>query len=155
MTTCSKKNIWKRIKEDKKLRVQSTCSRLFFPSFFEPASSICIQYLILNPNHSMKLFNSLGLWRNLQKLDLNLPEISCSGSPLLCLCVKLFGFVLFVNILSSLMLVLNWDTLASQKSFSFVIVWNINALSITHVEHRLIDFVYYSIFMVQWFQSIL
>ena len=68
--------------------------------------------------------------------DLNLPEISCSGSPLLCLCVKLFGFVLFVNILLSLMLVLNWDTLASQKSFSFVIVWNINALSITHVERR-------------------
>ena len=74
------------------------CSRLFFSTFFESASSIPIGNCILCSNHSIKLLVLIGFLRNLQECDLNLPDISCSGSPLLCLCVKIFCFVVFVNI---------------------------------------------------------
>ena len=108
--------------------------RSFFSSSFEPASYTLVGRLILNPNQPMILFNLLGLQRNLSKFEMNLPEIYLFGSPLLCLCVNFFLFCIVLKISANISLYLNWDTLVSLKYFSFVIVSNINALSITHVE---------------------
>ena len=70
-------------------------SRSFFSSSFEPASYSLVGRLILNPNQPMILFDLLGLQRNLSKFEMNLPEIYLFSSPLLCLCVNFFCFVLF------------------------------------------------------------
>ena len=70
-------------------------TRSFFSSSFEPASYSLVGRLILNPNQPMILFDLLGLQRNLSKFEMNLPEIYLFSSPLLCLCVNFFCFVLF------------------------------------------------------------
>ena len=69
--------------------------RSFFSLSFEPASYSLVGRLILNPNQPMILFNLLGLQRNLSKFEMNLPEIYLFSSPLLCLRVIFFCFVLF------------------------------------------------------------
>ena len=104
----------------------------FFSAFFEPARSILIGNLIFFSNHSIKLLVLIGFLWNLQKCDLNLPDISCSGSPWLCLCVKKFCFVIVFNCLCQF---LNWDILLLGN---FLLLWfaKINALSITHIESR-------------------
>ena len=94
-----------------------TC-RSFFSAFFEPASSSPIGNCILYSNHSMKLLVLIGFLRNLQKCDLNLPDISCSGSPLLYLCVKNFLFCNcfhFYDFYHMFLSVLNWDVLLQWK----------------------------------------
>ena len=103
-----------------------------FQRFFEPASSILVQNLILYSNHSMKLLVLIGFLRNLQKCDLNLPDISCSGSPLLCLCVKNFCFVIVFMFLSV------FELRHTSSLEFFLLLWfaKIDALSITHVESR-------------------
>ena len=74
----------------------------------------------------------IGFLRNLQKCDLNLPDISCSGSPLLCLCVKNFLFCNCFHVFVSF-----WT-----ETYFFIgiffLLWfaKIDALSITHVESR-------------------
>ena len=106
--------------------------RSFFSAFFEPASSSPIGNRILYSNHSMKLLVLIGFLRNLQKSDLNLPDISCSGSPLLCLCVKKFLFCNCFHVFVSF-----WT-----ETYFFIgiffLLWfaKIDALSITHVESR-------------------
>ena len=77
------------------LGVSSPNIRSFFSSSFEPASYSLVGRLILNPNQPMILFNLLGLQRNLSKFEMNLPEIYLFSSPLLCLRVIFFCFVLF------------------------------------------------------------
>ena len=79
-----------------------TSSRSFFSALFEPASSIPIGNRIIYSNHSIKLLVLIGFLRNFQKCDLNLPDISCSGSPLLCLCVKIFCFVIVFKFLPNI-----------------------------------------------------
>ena len=81
----------------------------------------------------MKLLVLIGFLRNLQKSDLNLPDISCSGSPLLCLCVKNF---LFCNCFHVFCQFLNWDILLHWNFFLLLWFAKIDALSITHVESR-------------------
>ena len=76
-------------------QVRWILNRSFFSSSFEPASYSLVGRLILNPNEPMILFNLLGLQRNSSKFEMNLPEIYLFSSPLLCLCVNFFCFVLF------------------------------------------------------------
>ena len=106
----------------------------FFSAFFEPASSIVIGNLIFFSNHSIKLLVLIGFLWDLQKCNLNLPGISCSGSPLLCLCVKNFCFVIVFKLFVSLNMV--W----TETDFfigNFLLFWfvKIDSLSILQVEH--------------------
>ena len=77
----------------------------------------------------MKLLVLIGFLRNLQKSDLNLPDISCSGSPLLCLCVKNFLFCNCFHVFVSF-----W----TETYFIgiFVVVVICEDRPITHVESR-------------------
>ena len=127
--------------------------RSFFLAFFEPTSSILIQNLILYSNHSIKLLVLIGFLWNLQKCNLNLPGISCSGSPLLCLCVKNFCFVIIFKLFVSLNMVWTETDFFIGNFFCCFDLWRSTLYRFCKWSIDLIDFIKKQIPTVWWFQK--